>query len=68
MVRRGYDVLLSLHAVGQKAAEPLSPGLKNAAVLAMDQFTDPTQMPSIRYSAGTYLTRFDFAAMKPAFR
>ncbi len=69
MVRRAYDVIMSLHAAGERAKEtPMSPGLRNAAVLAMDQFNDPKQLTSIRYSAGTFLTRFDFSAMKPAFR
>ena len=69
MVRRAYDVLLGLQAAGERAKEGLSPGLRNAAVLAMDQFNDPTQLVNIRYSAGTFLTRLDFTAMKqPAFR
>ena len=69
MVRRAYDVLLGLQAAGERAKEGLSPGLRNAAVLAMDQFNDPTQLVNIRYSAGTFLTRIDFAAMKqPVFR
>ncbi len=62
MVRRAYDVLNSMHVASEKAKDPLakSEGLKAGIILALDQFTDPTQLTSIRYSAGTFLTRFDF--------
>lgn len=62
MVRRAYDVLMGLHAAGAK--EPMSPNITGAAMAAMDQFNDPTQLTSVRYAAGTFLTRFDFASMK----
>lgn len=68
MVRRAYDVLLSLHGAGERAKEPLSKGLGAAAGLAMEHFNDPTKLTSIRYSAGTFLTRFDFAAINPTYR
>ena len=69
MVRRAYDVLITMHMANARAKEPqLSAGMISAVVQAMDQFTDPNQLTSIRYAAGKFLTRFDFAATKPAFR
>ncbi|MGN6548072.1 MAG: hypothetical protein ACTHK7_23760 [Aureliella sp.] len=61
MVRRAFDVLGELHTA---ANGQLSDGAKEAMALLMD----PAMLPSVRLSAGLYLTRFDLSRVDDATR
>lgn len=84
MVRRAYDVLSVLHATKVAStdkvpvADKLPPAdkvppagnveMKPFIDLALTQFMDPSTLPSVRISAGLYLTHYDLSAADEATR
>ncbi|MCC6510399.1 MAG: hypothetical protein IT423_14955, partial [Pirellulaceae bacterium] len=61
MVRRSYEVLGSLHGASAQAKDKkFPPSLVAAFYKSLDQFLEPSTIPSVRINAGLYLTRFDF--------
>ncbi len=65
LVRRGWDVMDSLHLASTTANEQPSKGMIEGLNTALEQYLDPTVLPSIRLCAGKFLTRFDLSAVNP---